>query len=259
MLTTKDYHIPTWKETFHGEVDFDKLYLEGSWKKIIQPLKDQGGFKPLEKLLTEEIKEHDIFPYPNLLFNAFNLTPFDTVKVVFIGQDPYQNAENIDGKMIPFAMGQSFSVPAGIKIPSSLENILRNQLKYNHIFKMPPHGNLFSWASQGCLMLNTALTVRKNDSNSHSKYWQWFTNEIITKISKNKEHVVFVLWGLNALSKLPLIDLDKHEVIISSHPSGYSVDKPMRDYPPFNDVDHFGKINQYLQNFGERKIFWMYC
>ena len=169
---------------------------------------------------------------------------------------PYFNFQCVNGKKYPEAMGLSFSVPVGIPIPSSLKNIYNNAIKYDHFYEYPKHGNLEFWAYQGCLLLNTALTVKEKDKNCHSKLWSKFTNYIITKISNNHEKIVFVLWGAPALSKLDLIDTDKHAVVISSHPSGLSNNSPLGKYPPFSSIDQFGQINKLLKKFGKEEIIW---
>lgn len=184
------------------------------------------------------------------------ITKASNLKVVFIGQDPYFNHEEYQGKYVPQAMGLSFSVPDGIAIPSSLNNIYSNMIKYGHIKKAPITGNLWFWAAQGCLMLNSALTVEDNTKESHLKMWEWFTDYIIQYISQYMDNIVFVLWGGYAYKKINMIDLDKHSTIISSHPSGLSAHKPFQNYPAFMNEDHFGKINTYLKKSGKQKIIW---
>ncbi len=155
-------------------------------------------------------------------------------------------------------MGLSFSVPIDFEIPSSLVNIYSNLVKYNHIKEKPKSGNLENWAKQGCLLLNSSLTVLdgSDNKNCHKSIWKWFTDSIIKYISNNKEHVVFVLWGSEALEKLNLIDLDKHDAVISSHPSGLSANKKLKTYSAFNDVDHFGTINNMLEKWNMKTINW---
>ena len=259
MLSASKYKFERWNKKFPRNVNvkFSELYVESSWKQFFKSINDIKGFEPIEKMLTSE-KDDDIFPYPDMLFDAFNMTPLNTIKVVFVGQDPYHSAALYEKRMIPHAMGLSFSVPVGLKIPSSLDNIFKNLLKYKHITKIPTHGNLFSWSAQGCLMLNAGLTVPKGVPSGHSKYWAWFSNQIIKYISDHLKHVVFVLWGDFAAKKLPLIDVDKHEAIITSHPSGLSCTKPLGNYPAFSDYDHFGEINKLVKKFGMRTILWQY-
>jgi len=156
------------------------------------------------------------------------------------------------------AMGLSFSVPYNFAIPSSLQNIYKNLQKYGHIRKIPNHGNLSFWATQGCLLLNTSLTVYEgaDNKNCHQSIWTKFTDNIIKYISDTNDYVVFVLWGAHAMSKCKFIDLDKHDAIISSHPSGLSADKPLSNYSSFNTYDHFGQINKLLQKHNKKPIIW---
>nr|QBK89182.1 MAG: uracil-DNA glycosylase [Mimivirus LCMiAC02] len=261
-LNINNYPYKTWGETFpNHKVTFDKLYIEDSWGKFFDAEMKKPYFKKrILDPLSEELKESNgtikIFPYPELLFNAFNTTPIDDVKVVIIGQDPYFNCINHKDKQIPQAMGLSFSVPCGMPIPSSLSNIYKNLKKYNHISKSTKHGNLKLWAVQGCLMLNASLTVRYGEKNSHSNLWRSLTDKIIKYISDKKENIVFVIWGGSALRKLRLINSNKHKVIISSHPSGLSYNKKLRNYPPFSECDHFGEINNFLMEQKKRIILW---
>jgi uracil-DNA glycosylase len=130
-------------------------------------------------------------------------------------------------------------------------------IKYKHIEKSPKSGNLEFYAYQGCLFLNTSLTVTHKTPDSHTKIWEEFTNSIIGKLSSEKSNLVFVLWGAQALNKEIMIDSKKHKIIVSSHPSGYSSAKNLRKYPAFDDNDHFGQINEYLEKHKKQKIIWM--
>lgn len=257
MITAEDYRYISWKSTFSDTVDMSEVPLYTKWKDYIGNLIEHGSFKEIENVLTEEIKaDRDVYPYPDLMFNTFNQLDLDKIKVVILGQDPYINAESHNCIKVPQAMGVSFSVPVGIRIPPSLDNIFKNQLANNVIRKKQPHGNLQFWLSQGCFMMNTAMTVRENDSGSHCAQWRVITDKIIKYISTELNDVVFVLWGNPAYEKLKLIDLDKHNVVISSHPSGLSCNKPMKDYPPFVKVNHFKMVNDYLIKSGNDPIIW---
>ena len=264
FLEKSDYtnnSILSWKEKFpDAKIDLKQiLKYKYSWNKLFNQLLKDPRMDLIKNTLEESIKKEELlFPYPDLLFNAFFLTDLKKISVCIIGQDPYYLNDIEDDIIIPQAMGLSFSVPKGIETPSSLKSIYRNLLKYKHIKKIPDHGNLEFWASQGCLMLNTSLTVIEGDKNKncHKKIWKWFTNEIIKYISDNCEHIIFVLWGANALEKVPFINFDKHDAIISSHPSGLSCAKKLNQYDAFNDVDHFGKINKKLKDLGKREIVW---
>ena len=233
QLSTDNYKFTSWQEYFPEEdkVDLKKLCIHKSWKKLFTLLFQDERFNKLENYLTKcKCKPVNILPYPELVFNAFLLS-IKKVKIIILGQDPYINIE----KKIPQAMGLSFSVPIGIKTPSSLQNIYKNLLKYNHIKEIPNHGNLEHLVNQGVLLLNSSLTVQENISNSHELYWCWFTDEIIKYLANYNNNIIFILWGKNAINKLNLINNCKF--IASSHPSGLSYNKPCGIYPAFASCD----------------------
>lgn len=244
----------TWLEKFpKSNVDLKKINYHKSWNELFDNLFSDERMKRTHEVLSKAVEGTDelsMYPPPELLFNAFCLTPLEKTKVVILGQDPYFNSNE--------AMGLSFSVPTEKAIPSSLQNIYKNLQKNGHFRFSPKNGNLEFWALQGCLLLNTSLTVLHGDSNKncHQNAWRWFTDKVIKYISDKKDNVVFVLWGANALEKMNLIDLDKHEVIISSHPSGYSAANPLKNHPAFNNFDHFGKINSILRKWNTDEIIW---
>ncbi|XP_006653866.2 uracil-DNA glycosylase, mitochondrial [Oryza brachyantha] len=183
-----------------------------------------------------------VYPPPHLVFHALHTTPFDRVKAVIIGQDPYHGPGQ--------AMGLSFSVPEGIKIPSSLANIFK-ELQKDLGCTVPSHGNLERWAVQGVLMLNTVLTVREHQANSHAKKgWEQFTDAVIKTISLKKSGIVFLLWGNSAQAKIRLIDETKHHILKSAHPSGLSANRG------FFGCRHFSKTNQILERLGLSAIDW---
>lgn len=261
MLSIDNYNIKSWGQKYKDhKVKLIKLKIHSSWKPIIKNKKNKEQLvkinEYLSKCLAKSNGKAKIYPYPDLVFNAFNVTPLETTKVVILGQDPYHDSVYKHGMNIPQAMGLSFSVPVGFPIPSSLNNIYDNLLKYKQIVFRPKHGNLISWCYQGCMMLNTSLTVEHSCPNSHSNKWEEFTDEIIKYISTNCNHIVFVLWGSNALRKLYLIDKSKHKIIISSHPSGLSYNKNLRVYPAFCNFNHFGTINKYLTKHDKIPIVW---
>jgi uracil-DNA glycosylase len=257
MISIENYKYESWKVAFPEKVDISSIPIYTKWKDYIDNLNEHKLFKSIENSLTDEVQSGvDIYPYPNLVFNVFNQIELDRIKVVILGQDPYINAELHNGVKIPQAMGVSFSVPIGIRVPPSLDNVFKNQKMNGIIYEKQPHGNLQFWINQGCFMLNTALTVRENDSGSHCAQWKLITDKIIKYISTELNHIVFVLWGNPAYEKLKLIDLDKHSVVISSHPSGLSCNRPMKDYQPFVKLNHFKIINDYLIKYGHDPIIW---
>ncbi|OGC45303.1 uracil-DNA glycosylase [candidate division WS6 bacterium RIFOXYB1_FULL_33_14] len=188
-------------------------------------------------------KKGNIYPPREFLFRALELTPIKTVKVVILGQDPYHG----EGE----ANGLAFSVNKGIKLPPSLRNIYK-ELNEDLGIPIPNHGDLGNWAKQGVLLLNSVLTVKKDIPSSHRKLgWQEYTDSIIEEISKSKNNIVFILWGKYAQSKIPLIDLSKHLVISSPHPSPFSARKGFLGSKPFS------KCNTYLKEKGLKEIDWM--
>ena len=251
-FSSSDYiQIKDWTDV--NKFDIRKIYVNHTWRKMLDELfADNDMVEHIENEINETLSQLDdktmLYPKYSCIFKAFEMFSFQNTKVVFIGQDPYFNSMSVNNCRVPQAYGLSFSVPSDFPIPSSLVNIYKNMLKFGHLKKMPSHGCLDSWAFQGCLMLNTSLTVidGSNNKNCHSHVWKKFTDNVIKYISDNIDFVVFVIWGNEAVKKLQLIDLDKHYATISSHPSGLSSNKKMGSYDAFMDVDHFGKINKQL-------------
>jgi len=261
MLSINNYDIKTWIEKYPDyKVKLESLYIHLSWEEFTTCPAFNDIIESLNEYLSYCLKKTDgkvkIYPYPDLVFNAFNVTPLNEIKVVILGQDPYIGAEEYNDKDIPQAMGLSFSVPNGITIPPSLKNIYNNLLKFGHIHKKPTHGNLTFWAAQGVFLLNSALTVQEGCSNSHAKQWAKLTDGLIKLISDKTENVVFLLWGNPSLSKKKLIDETKHKVIVSSHPSPLSYKNQLKTYESFEDTDHFGKANEYLKENNKDAISW---
>ncbi|KAK8463749.1 hypothetical protein PHAVU_011G031800 [Phaseolus vulgaris] len=193
-----------------------ELLVEETWLDAIPGELEKPYALTLSKFVESEISSGDdvVYPPTHLIFNALNSTPFHRVKAVILGQDPYHGPGQ--------AMGLSFSVPEGIKVPSSLVNIFK-ELHQDLGCTIPPHGNLQKWAVQGVLLLNAVLTVRKHQANSHAKKgWEQFTDAVIKTISQKREGVVFLLWGNSAREKSRLIDATKHHVLTAAHPSGLS-------------------------------------
>ncbi len=218
------------------------VIIEESWKKVLQPEFDKEYFAQTASFLKQEKKEGvKIYPPGSLIFNAFRLTPFDRVKVVILGQDPYHGHGQ--------AHGLSFSVPDGIAMPPSLQNIYK-EIESDLGAPVQRTGNLEKWAVQGVFLLNSVLTVRAGQPTSHSNIgWQSFTDAVIRTISEQKEHVVFMLWGNYARSKRDLIDSSKHLILEAAHPSPLA-------RGAFFGCRHFSKANTYLSDTGQKPIVW---
>ena len=219
------------------------VQIEESWKKVLREEFDKGYFQQIVTFLkAEKAAGRIIYPPGQLFFNAFNKTPFSNLKVVLLGQDPYHN----NGQ----AHGLSFSVPDGITKPPSLINIFK-ELQNDLGIAPSPNGNLEKWATQGVLLLNASLSVRQNEPGSHSKIgWLQFTDAVISKISEQKEGIVFLLWGKFAQEKQSLIDETKHYVLKAAHPSPFSADKG------FFGCRHFSKTNELLSIRNKEPIDW---
>lgn len=216
--------------------------LEESWYEALKNEFESSYFVGIKTFLIEEKRHYVVYPPSNLIFNAFNLTPFDKVKVVILGQDPYHNVGQ--------AHGLAFSVPDGIQIPPSLQNIFK-ELNSDIGMPIPKSGNLENWAKEGVLLLNASLTVRANMAASHARIgWQQFTDAAIRALSEKKEHLVFILWGNYAIAKESLIDHNKHLVLKTVHPSPLSASRG------FFGCHHFSQTNQYLINNGIQPINW---
>lgn len=220
-----------------------EISLASSWQKMLSTELEKDYFKELLGNVALEFAAYECYPPKELIFNAFNCCSFEDVKVVIIGQDPYHGVGE--------ANGLCFSVNDGVKIPPSLRNIFTEiSNDYNTVF-LPTSGNLEHWAKQGVLLLNATLTVQKDTANSHKHLnWQKFTDALIQKISEEKEHVVFLLWGAFAHKKGAKIDKEKHFVLESGHPSfAHSHKKWFGNH-------HFSKTNEYLENINEKPIEW---
>lgn len=212
----------------------EKVIIEESWKEKLLNEFNKPYFSQLVRDLREEKKQGiSIYPPGALIFNAFNKTPFNKVRVIIIGQDPYHGPDE--------AMGLSFSVPKGIKVPPSLKNIYK-ELQSDIGFEIPDHGDLTSWADQGVFLLNAVLTVQHKKAASHRKIgWHLFTDAVIEVLSREKSGLVFLLWGNFAKSKRVLIDESKHHILEAAHPSPLAGGK-------FFGCRHFSKTNALLNS-----------
>lgn len=216
--------------------------VEKSWKKVLANEFSEQYFINLTNFVKEEHKVQKIYPPGKEIFNAFNLCPFDEVKVVILGQDPYHGAGQ--------AHGLCFSVKENVKSPPSLINIFK-EIKSDIGTDFPENGNLERWAKQGILMLNATLTVRAANPGSHQKKgWEIFTDSVIKAVSEQKEEIVFLLWGAYAQKKGQIINKSEHCVLESPHPSPFSAHKG------FLGNKHFSKTNIYLKDKGKSQIIW---
>ena len=212
------------------------------WDEVLSEEFSSKEYQTLREFLKTEYFTRTIYPPMHDIFNSMKITSFKDVKVVLLGQDPYHNQGQ--------AMGLSFSVPDGMDVPPSLVNMYK-ELNAELGIPIRKSGNLTGWAKQGVLLLNTVLTVREHQANSHKgKGWEYFTDGIIKKISALKENVVFLLWGANARSKKALIDTTKHLVLECAHPS------PLSAYNGFFGCGHFIKTNEYLTLHNKTSIDW---
>lgn len=213
-----------------------------NWYKLLKDEFDKSYFKNLQSFLKDEYSHYIIYPKPENIFNSMNYCKYDDIKVVIIGQDPYHQPNQ--------AHGLCFSVQDGQPLPPSLKNIFK-EIESDLGIKCKSSGDLRRWAVQGVLLLNTVLTVRQGQPNSHKdKGWETFTKSIISLINKKSEQVIFVLWGANARIFLPLIDSSKHLILQSAHPS------PLSAYNGFFGCKHFSQINNNLVSRGLKPINW---
>ncbi|MBS9775572.1 MAG: uracil-DNA glycosylase [Fusobacterium sp.] len=216
--------------------------IENDWKEILVEETSKEYFLKLKNILVEEYKNFKVYPPKKNIFSAFSLTSYSDVKVVILGQDPYHQKGQ--------AHGLAFSVNKGIRIPPSLLNMYK-ELKDDLGFEIPNHGFLKNWAEQGVLLLNTSLTVRDSEANSHSKIgWQIFTDNIIKKLNEREKPIIFILWGNNAKSKEKFIDTSRHYILKGVHPSPLSASRG------FFGCKHFSKANQILKENDLKEIDW---
>ena len=219
-----------------------KVDIHPSWNKLLEKELEKPYFQILKQKISAEYLNETIYPPEKLIFNAFNLTPFEKVKVVILGQDPYHGKGQ--------AHGLSFSVQKEIKIPPSLMNIYI-ELKSDINKEIPKNGFLKNWSSQGVLLLNNILTVRSGEPNSHKNIgWEKFTESTIHLISKRKKNLVFLLWGNDAQKKEKYIHPNNHLVLKTVHPS------PLSAYRGFFGSKHFSKSNNYLKKNNIKEIIW---
>jgi uracil-DNA glycosylase len=219
-----------------------QVKIEKSWQEVLQTEFDKPYFESLVGFVKQEYASNTIFPPAGQIFNAFNTCPFNNVKVVILGQDPYHGPGQ--------AHGLCFSVNDGIQFPPSLQNIFK-EITSDLGIPAPKTGNLTRWAEQGVLLLNATLTVRASQAGSHQgKGWEEFTDAVIKTISEKAENVVFILWGSYAIKKKSLINASKHCILTAPHPS------PLSSYRGFFGCKHFSQTNTYLTSKGKTPIEW---
>jgi len=216
--------------------------IGNDWDDILEDLFSDERYGKIREFLKKEYSSYTIYPSMYDIFNSFKYTPYNSVKAVILGQDPYHEPDQ--------AQGLCFSVKDIVTVPPSLINIYK-ELKSDLGIEPAKSGSLVKWTQQGVLLLNTVLTVRRGEANSHKNCgWQWFTDEVIKKLSAREKPMVFILWGGNARSKKPLIDGTKHLILESVHPS------PLSCYNGFFGCRHFSKANKFLVEHGETEINW---
>jgi uracil-DNA glycosylase len=217
--------------------------LEKSWKARIEGEFEKSYFKQLRSFVREEYEQGEVYPPSSSIFRAFDMCPFEKVKVIILGQDPYHGPGQ--------ANGLCFAVNDGVRLPPSLMNIYK-EIVSDLGGEIPSMGNLENWASQGVLLLNATLTVKARTAGSHqNKGWEDFTDTVIKKLSDEREGLIFMLWGKYAQNKGAVIDEAKHLVMKAPHPSPFSA------HSGFFGCKHFSKANAYLEKKGERKIDWL--
>ncbi|HEG0607456.1 TPA: uracil-DNA glycosylase [Campylobacter coli] len=223
-------------------INIEDIKINDDWKEFLKEEFNKNYFLEIKKRYIQALNNNTIiYPPANLTFNAFNLTPLDGLKIVLLGQDPYHQPNQ--------AMGLSFSVPYGVKIPPSLLNIYK-ELKTNLSIEPSKSGDLSSWAKQGILLLNSILSVEAGKPASHSSWgWQEFSDAVISKLSLEKSGLIFMLWGNYAKSKKALIDTNKHFILEAAHPSPLA-------RTGFLGCKHFSKANEILRNLGKNPINW---
>ncbi|KAA6336502.1 Uracil-DNA glycosylase [termite gut metagenome] len=218
------------------------VQIEESWRLRLQPEFEKDYFRILTDFVKSEYQQYTIYPPGKLIFNAFNLCPFDKVKVVIIGQDPYHGPGQ--------AHGLCFSVSDGVPFPPSLVNIFK-EIKNDIGTDAPRIGDLTRWAEQGVLLLNATLTVRAHSAGSHqNKGWEAFTDAAIRLLAEERSNLIFILWGAYAQRKGAFIDRTKHLVLTSAHPS------PLSAHQGFFNNKHFSRANEYLKSYGNAGIVW---
>lgn len=254
------YNFKSWTKFFpDNKVNLFKLLFNTTWNNFFTKSEIIKSITGIETELGKYLSKNKqkIVPPPELVFNIFNIIDLSKIRVIILGQDPYQTDK--------WATGCSFSTPIGTeKIPSSLHNVYNNMLKFGHVKTKPTTGCLVNWILQGCFMLNASLTTFVGISGAHKKVWIEFTKQLIAYINDNTKNCVFLSWGSDAFKMCANIDRTKHCVIYSTHPSGLGFNKTAKGFldgkqvvsPSFESTDHFGLANKYLRKNGKTEILW---
>ena len=275
FANAETYSFKSWRDCFpNKKVTLRSLIINPAWNDFFDMIENKPYYKRMEEILSSylESNKETILPHGELAFNSFNVLSPDKIKTVLIGQDPYTDIKKINNKMIPQAMGFSFSVPKNYPKPPSLQNINQNLLTFGHIRKIPDSGCLSYWVAQGCFLINAAFTTFFNKKNAHRTLWEKFTDDLIYYISTRCKNIVFLVWGAFAHKLCLNIDPYIHHIITSSHPSPLGFDKTFSGfvygkvknpkdrkqvtYQPFQSVDHFGRTNNYLKSVNKGEILW---
>lgn len=275
QIDVKQYRFKNWLQCFPDKkVNLRSLIFNPAWDEFLSQVETRPYYKRMETILSRFMVEaqHEIVPPAELLFNAFNILSPARIRVVLLGQDPYPGAVKVGSVYIHHATGLSFSIPAGIPKAESLKNIYTNLHQFGHVKKAPQSGCMSALALQGCFMINTALTTFSGGRGAHRAVWKEFSNDLISYLANKYSGLVFLAWGRDAHMTCLKVDPNKHCIITSSHPSPMSADrtfegmsygtvKDERDrkrvtYPPFNTIDHFGRVNERLVMNKQDPILW---
>ena len=272
--SVNNYYFAKWDQLVPDNKLILKRFLSNpDWNDFFDFVSKKNYYENIEKTLSKSLENNKkIVPYPEFLLSSFNLISPNDIRVVIIGQDPYPGSYIHNKKSIPYATGLSFSVPIGSKIPTSLQNIEKNLRKFNHISKKYNCDCLSGWAIQGCFMINSSLTTIATQKKAHSNIWKYFTHDLIYYLDKYYNNIAFIVWGADAHRICQSIDIKKHYISTSSHPSSLSCSKTFMGkeygqikneqdrkkvkYNSFESVDHFGNVNKYLASTNSPQIIW---
>lgn len=270
FINANRYNFANWRDYYgKSKVNILNLFTNVRWQPFVDTIYQHRYIDNINNELTQMIKDkRQIVPYPQLLFNSFNCVSPNRLKVIIIGQDPYPNYQVINGVKIPDACGSSFSLPLGCNKAKTFVNIIKNLKKYGHLNHDPTTASLSYWILQGVFLFNSTLTTIQTKSNTHTKLWNDFSKDFISYVNQNLTDVLFLVWGRDAYNVCKDIDVKRHHLIISSHPSPLATDKTFsitgrgknknikNTYPPFSNCDHFGLANEWLISKGKTPIFW---